>query len=624
MAVRDLVWKLTADGGKFALEVNKADGLVDKLKKKTKDTDRSLGSMFSSIGSKFSSIGDKLKGISAGFGEAGARLGKVSAGLGKVGAGLSIATLPLSMKLKQGIDDVRELDTAIRKVTTLADESLLPRDEIEKSVKRISNEAGIAQAEISEAMYEALSSGIATDNVVDFTEKGIKLVRAGFTDLPTVIDATTTALNAYGDKALDVGKIQDIFVKTQDLGKITVDELGKNIGRVVPIAASANVNIDQLGAAYSILTARGQNAYIATTNLNGLLVELSSTGSKADKTLRQATGKSFRELAADGMNLGEALSILKTEAEKSNLALGDIFSNISAQNAANTLSSLGADGYTDILGQMQNSDGTVDANYEKMMGDELAYQQTVERIKNAWMDLSKTVMPYVAQFLEKIGELAAKFQELDPSTQKTIGAIAGIVVVAGPLIGIFSALTGGAGLLMQGLSFLVSPVGLVVAGLGMLFAVAVKSAGGFTELKNKALSALEAVKQKWEAVKSFLANPIKGVISIGQKIAGYVGEKTQNLRQNWAKSHASGLNYVPRDNYLANLHKGEMVLTKSGADSFRQAGGNKFGGVNGNSYSPTININVSGNADKSTVEDIRAAVQNEMDRVFRKMTLQRA
>lgn len=37
-------------------------------------------------------------------------------------------------------------------------------------------------------------------------------------------------------------------------------------------------------------------------------------------------------------------------------------------------------------------------------------------------------------------------------------------------------------------------------------------------------------------------------------------------------SHANGLGYVPFDNYLANLHKGEMVLTRRQADDLRSTG----------------------------------------------------
>lgn len=37
-------------------------------------------------------------------------------------------------------------------------------------------------------------------------------------------------------------------------------------------------------------------------------------------------------------------------------------------------------------------------------------------------------------------------------------------------------------------------------------------------------------------------------------------------------SHANGLDYVPWDNYIANLHKGEMVLTRNQADMLRNTG----------------------------------------------------
>ena len=174
-------------------------------------------------------------------------------------------------------------------------------------------------------MYEALSSGIKTEDVTKFTEQGLKLTKAGFTDLPTVIDATTTALNAYGDAAPSVEKIQDIMVKTQDLGKITVDELGKSMGRVIPTAAAAGVGFDQLGAGYAILTARGINASEATTSLNSMLNELASSGTKSDKALREMTGKSFKELTAEGKNIGDVLNIIQENAKSSGLELGDMF-----------------------------------------------------------------------------------------------------------------------------------------------------------------------------------------------------------------------------------------------------------------------------------------------------------
>lgn len=76
-------------------------------------------------------------------------------------------------------------------------------------------------------------------------------------------------------------------------------------------------------------------------------------------------------------------------------------------------------------------------------------------------------------------------------------------------------------------------------------------------------------------------------------------------------SHAGGLRYVPRDNYLANLHKGEMVLTAEQASAYRLDSGRSTS-ING----LTINVNV--NEPNASAEDIgervAEALQNLMDR----------
>lgn len=52
-------------------------------------------------------------------------------------------------------------------------------------------------------------------------------------------------------------------------------------------------------------------------------------------------------------------------------------------------------------------------------------------------------------------------------------------------------------------------------------------------------------------------------------------------------SHAGGLDYVPYNNYVANLHRGEMVLTSAEATEYRKGNANAAGGM-------TFNINING------------------------------
>lgn len=650
MSVRELVWKLAAEGaGQFADDVKKADDKVDGLKKSMEETDKASKSGWSKMQASLTSTGSKMKAIGG--------------GMAKVGAGMTAATMPLAIKLKQGVSDARKLDTAIRQVTTLTDENILPTSELKKTVKRISNESGIMQEEISNAMYEALSSGVKTEDVSKFTEQGLKLTKAGFTDLPTVIDATTTALNAYGDAAPSVEKIQDIMVKTQDLGKITVDEFGKSMGRVIPTAAAAGVSFEQLGAGYAILTSRGIKASEATTSLNSLLNELSSSGTKSDKALREMTGKSFKQLTAEGKNIGDVLNIIQENAKGAGLELGDMFGNINASKAAQSLTQGGTEAYDKALGSMKNSDGSVDANYQKMMGDELEHAKAVEQLRNAFIDMGTQVMPIISSIMGKIGELAMKFQELTPHQQKVISMLALGAVAIGPVLAILGGVIMAIGGLITGIGMITAPIAIAIGAFALLSAAGValafhwetikakagelgnqiKSklqgaanavASGFNAMKATVSNALEAIKQKWEAVKAFFAKPIKGAINIA---GGAIGKIKGMIP---AGSHATGLDSVPYDNYMANLHKDEMVLTAAASRQYRKLGGTKdglpslFGGgqsanvtnnnIEGaNTFNPTIVINYTGE-EKEAPRNISDEVRKQLEIFFKEMQLQRA
>lgn len=648
MSVRELVWKLAAEGaGEFADDVKKADDKVDGLKKKMEETDKTSKRGWSKMQASLTSTGSKMKSFGS--------------NVAKAGAGMTAATMPLAIKLKQGVSEARNLDTAIRQVTTLTDENILPTAELKKTTKRISNESGIMQQEVANAMYDALSSGIKTEDVTKFTEQGLKLTKAGFTDLPTVIDATTTALNAYGDAAPSVEKIQDIMVKTQDLGKITVDEFGKSMGRVIPTAAAAGVSFDQLGAGYAILTSRGIKASEATTSLNSLLNELASSGTKSDKALREMTGKSFKELTAEGKNIGDVLNIIQENAKGAGLELGDMFGNINAGKAAQSLTQGGTDAYDKALGSMQNADGSVDANYQKMMGDELEHAKAVEQLRNAFIDMGTQVMPIISNIMGKIGELAMKFQELTPHQQKVLSMLALGAVAIGPVLVLLGGLVMAVGGLVTGIGMLTAPIAIAIGAFALLTAAGValafhwetikakagelgnqiKSklkgaanavANGFNAMKTTVSNALEAIKQKWESVKAFFAKPIKGVVNIAGGAIGKI--------KGMIPSHATGLDSVPYDDYTANLHKDEMVLTAAASRQYRKLGGTKdglpslFGGqenasvtnnnIEGaNTFNPTIVINYTGE-EKEAPRNISDEVRKQLEVFFKEMQLQRA
>lgn len=69
-------------------------------------------------------------------------------------------------------------------------------------------------------------------------------------------------------------------------------------------------------------------------------------------------------------------------------------------------------------------------------------------------------------------------------------------------------------------------------------------------------------------------------------------------------SHAGGLDYVPYNNYVANLHRGEMVLTADEATAYRKGEANMAGGM-------TINIDING-IQFSDVNSMAHALANQI------------
>ena len=474
MAERELTWDLNAKTGKAVNDIQKVDKEVDKLKTNMMAVDKQSGALGKIAGS-FTAAGSKIQSVGAGMQNVGAGISNVSGKIATAGTRMTAMAAPVALAFKKGVDGALELDTAIRQVTTLADQDVLPVSKIESEVRRISDATGIAQKEISESMYEALSSGIDSANVVGFVEQGVQLTKAGFTDMPTVIDATTTALNAYGLQGAEAtSHIQDVMVKTQDLGKITVDELGKNIGRVVPFASAAGVSIDQLGAGYSVLTSKGQNAAIATTNLSALISELNTTGSTADKALREGMGKSFKEMMEDGASLGDVLQSLSGIAEDQGLQLGDMFGNKMATSAANTLLADGPEQFNNALSQMEMSDGAVAANFDKMQGPAEKLRQTQNKLKNAFIEMGASMVPVFEQFASGVTKIAEKFNSLDDGTKKMIGKVALVMTVAGPILAIIGTIGGAIGGIISVVGTVVGLIGSAVSAIGG----AIASAGG--------------------------------------------------------------------------------------------------------------------------------------------------
>lgn len=415
---------------------------------------QAAGAHIKEIGNNISELGEKVTGVGD----------KVSALGGKMTATI---TMPVVAGGTAAVKEATDYSSALAKLSTIADTTQTPIDDLDSSIMALSDSTGMGAAEIAEASYQAISAGQSTKDAVGFVEQANVLARAGFTSMTTATDTLTTALNAYGLSADQVSSVSDKLITTQNLGKTTVDELGASMGKVIPTAAMYGVNLDQLSAAYITTTKNGIGTAESTTYINGMLNELGKSGSTTSDILKEKTGKSFSELMNSGYNLSDVLQIVQDEADSSGKSLADMFGSQEAAKAAATIIQHTND-FTGAIKELESSTGTAQKAFDTLEASDpsIQFEKTKTAIQNCAISIGQILMPIVQQIAGKIQELVQKFRDLDPETQQQIVMIAAIAAAIGPLIVIIGTLISSVGKIITFGGQIVSLVGSITTWMG--------------------------------------------------------------------------------------------------------------------------------------------------------------
>lgn len=317
-----------------------------------------------------------------------------------------------------------DYETALAKVGTIADGTKVPMETMSKEIMALSNSTGIAATALADDVYNAISAGQDTADAVNFVTYSTKLAKAGFAESAQTLDVLTTILNAYGLEADEVGRVSDMLIQTQNKGKVTVAELSSVMGKIIPTAKSNGVALEQITAGYAIMTNKGIPAAETTTYMNSMLNELGKSGTTADKALRAAAGKGFKELMAEGKSLSEVLNILQEDAAKGGKSLADVFGSAEAGRAAVTLFSDGVEGFNEqVTNMLAASDGigATQAAFEKMEDTTAARMEKAKNsIANLGVVLGQQLLPVVGTLADKVAGVVTKVSEFAQQNPKAV------------------------------------------------------------------------------------------------------------------------------------------------------------------------------------------------------------
>lgn len=497
--------------GSVFINNNDANKTIDGTIEKAKELSTKVGKSMQDTGSKMTDLGKKIAPVSLAF------------------AGMVTASVKSASDFQNGM----------AKMSTLFDTTKISVDDLSKKFLDLSNKTGISATELAEAGYQALSAGVDVRDSAKFVETAGQLAKAGFTSTTTSVDVLTTAMNAYGKSAGTAEQIANKLVRTQNLGKTTVDELGSSMGKIIPTASGMNVSINNLMAGYVSLTKQGIATAEATTYMNSMLNELGDSGTTVGKILKDVTGKSFQELMADGASMGDVLKILQDEADASGTNFNELWGSAEAGKASLALLNGGVDEFNATVETMASNTDDVGDALNKLETPSVKAKKALNQIKNSGIELGTAFLGAVSPVIDKVAsgveKLTSWFNNL-PTPIKTviattmliIGALSPILIIGGKilvLVGnvmnilptitpvITAVKTAVSGLFT---TLLTNPIGLIVTGIVALVAGFMHLWHTSESFRNFWIGLWEGIKSAvstaWEAVKSAVS---AGITQIG-------------------------------------------------------------------------------------------------------------
>lgn len=491
----------------------------------------------SRIGKAISGAESPTQKLSAGFKAVGAevtRMGKAFMPVSLAVGGAMAACLKSASDFEQGM----------AKVSTLVDKSKVSMKDLSNQFLEVAKSTHMSATEIADAGYQALSAGVNAKSVASFVESAGKLAKAGFTDTTTAVDVLTTVINAYGMKAKDADAIANRLVRTQNMGKTTVDELASSMGKVIPIANATGTNLDNLATAYAKVTKEGTATAEAGTGIKAMLSELSKSSTGVAKILQAETGKSFKELSQEGKSTADILQILQESANRSGKELKDLFGSVEAGGVATTILNGGVDDFNSMLKEMGSNVDTVGQNLKDLSTPEAQFKNAIQDIKTNAVILGESIRdglaPFMVKFASVLNRVSTAFSNLSPRTKSFIVIVGGIVAAIGPVLVIVGTMISAIGAIipviaavgaavvsasgvifgaMAGIAaFLIAnPIVLLITAIGVAIALLARYIyKHWDEIKAKFSAVISALKQGWADFKSNAVsawNTVKSTVS---------------------------------------------------------------------------------------------------------------
>lgn len=199
----------------------------------------------------------------------------------------------------------------VKAVTKATDEEF---GKLSESALNLSAAFGVNKTGVAALQTQYARLGFSTSEILLSTKAAIQLSRATGEDLAKSAQIAGSTLRSFNLDAREMNRVADIMATAFNKSALGLDDFGEAIKYVAPVAANANITLEQTSAMLAVLADSGIKGSQAGTSLRKILTDL---GVNAGPMLTQK----LKEMAAAGLSQADAFDEVGRTAYTSLLVL---------------------------------------------------------------------------------------------------------------------------------------------------------------------------------------------------------------------------------------------------------------------------------------------------------------